>query len=68
MGMIKVFSDFLSVFYCLFIGLLVRQVIKNPIEKLKKYTMAAHFVSWSVSFVLTLILVFYAKFGVEDDF
>jgi len=64
-GVAKVFTDFMSMFYTFFIALLIKQIISNPIDKIRKYSIAYHVIAFLCSLTLTIVFVIADKFGVE---
>lgn len=64
-GSIAIFTSFLSQFYCLFLAVLIKQVLKDPIHRLNRYIYFYHFLTIFISLALTGIISLVNNFGVE---
>jgi hypothetical protein len=64
-GALAIFAGFLSQFYCLWLAVLIKQILKDPIHRLNKFMYCYHFVTISVSVILTLLISTVNNFGVE---
>ena len=64
-GALALFAGFLSQFYCLWLAVLIKQILKDPIHRLNKFMYCYHFVTISVSIILTLLISAVNNFGVE---
>ena len=64
-GSIAIFTSFLSQFYCLFLAVLIKQVLKDPIHRLNRYIYFYHFLTIFISLLLTGIISLANNFGVE---
>ncbi|CDW91170.1 saicar synthase-like protein [Stylonychia lemnae] len=65
-GFIKTIVDFLCQFYCLWLAVLIKQILKDPIHRLNRYIYFYH----GLTFIICMLLVFYVQlsngFGVEE--
>lgn len=64
-GSVAIFTSFLSQFYCLFLAVLIKQVLKDPIHRLNRYIYFYHFLTILISLLLTGVIALANNFGVE---
>jgi protein-S-isoprenylcysteine O-methyltransferase Ste14 len=64
-GVCKVFCDFMAQMYAFWLALLIKQVIKDPIHKLKGKIILYHIITVVVSLVMTASIMASHEFGVE---
>ena len=67
-GGLAIIAGFLSQFYCLWLAVLIKQILKDPIHRLNKFMYCYHFVTISVSVFLTFLISTVNNFGVEVSF
>ena len=64
-GAIRIFFDFLSQFYCLWLAVLIKQILKDPIHRLNRYIWIYNAITIIVSLGLTGVISIFNQFGVE---
>lgn len=65
MGAISVFCDYMSQFYALWFAVLIQQIIKDPIHRLKKLICFFHTITFIISCSLMIIVSKFNTFGVQ---
>jgi hypothetical protein len=65
LGVVKVFCDYMAQLYSFFLAILIKQIIKDPIHKLSKVIYLYHFITITVSLLLTVGLGIINNYGVE---
>jgi hypothetical protein len=68
MGLVHIFSDYMSQFYDLWFAVLIHQVIKDPIHKLQRLINFFHCVTLLISGALTFGLSQFNTFGVQVNY
>eukprot|EP00347_Sterkiella_histriomuscorum_P002290 403368723 len=66
-GLIKTFIDFLSQFYALWLAVLIKQILKDPIHKINRYIIFYHALTFFISTILTFMMSLSNQFGVEES-
>lgn len=64
-GFIKSFVDFLSQFYTLWLAVLIKQILKDPIHRLNRYMILYHILTILICMLLCLYVQLANGFGVE---
>ena len=64
-GGLSIFTSFLSQFYCLWMAVLIKQILKDPIHRLNRYIYFYNFLTFLISVVLTAMIYATNSFGVE---
>jgi len=64
MGFVHTFCDYMSQFYALWFAVIIKQVIKDPIHKLKRLINLFHLMTFVIAGGLTLTLSKFHTFGV----
>lgn len=64
MGFVHTFCDYMSQFYALWFAVLIKQVIKDPIHKMKRMINTIHVLTILIAGGLTLTLSKFHTFGV----
>jgi hypothetical protein len=64
-GAISLFTNFLSQFYCLWVAVLIKQVLKDPIHRLNRFKHLYNVLTIVICLVLTGIISIANNFGVE---
>ena len=67
MGFTRTFCDYMSQFYALWFAVVMKQVVKDPIHKLKNQICFFHLATLALSGSLTAVLSFFNTFGVQED-
>lgn len=65
LGVIKILVYYLSQFYALWLAVLIKQILKDPIHRLNRYIIFYHIVTFLVAIILTIALSATNDFGVE---
>ena len=65
MGMGKVCCDYMSQLYALWLAVLIKQILKDPIHKLHRQIWCYHITTIIVSFSLTMMMGLVYDYGVE---
>ena len=64
-GALRNFIGFLSMFYVLWIAVMLKQIIKDPIHRMKRYKVFYHTFTVIISLGLTTLIYSSNEFGVE---
>lgn len=64
-GVIKTLVYFLSQFYALWLAVLIKQILKDPIHRMTRYLIFYHILTFFVAIILTIILSVSNDFGIE---
>jgi hypothetical protein len=64
-GFIKTIVNFLSLFYTLWLAVLIKQILKDPIHRLNRYMILYHFLTVLACVLLSLYVSRVNGYGVE---
>lgn len=64
-GGVNIFTSFLSQFYCLWLAVLIKQILKDPIHRLNRYIYTYHIITILISLGMTFMIKAANNFGVE---
>ena len=64
-GVIKILIYYLSQFYALWLAVLIKQILKDPIHRLNRFIIFYHGITFLIAILLTILLSTSNDFGVE---